>query len=240
MSRLLLACLVTSLFGCATGAPTGGRALLHSERLTPFNPVGIRRERPPPVAATPQAPRSLARMTPKPGARTAVVKTAKSLVGTREVKLNGRRFRQQDCSGLVLAAYEEAGLNLLASAQPDDNAVTAIYRFAHEHGRVFEGGWPMAGDLVFFKETYDQNRDGRKNDGLTHVGLVEGVDADGTIRVIHRVKRGVVVTRMNLKRPDTRVDPGSGRKLNDYLRGGRAAALTGQLFAGYATLLPAK
>lgn len=237
MTRLLIGSVWMVLVACATGAPTGGRAMLHLDRPTPFNPSGIRRAVPVAAAAPVKARVPVA---PRPGTRTAVVKAARGLIGQGEVKVNGRRAVHQDCSSVVLAAYGQAGLDLLALAEPEDNAVTAIYRFAREHGRVFEGGWPMAGDLVFFKETYDQNRDGRTNDGLTHVGVVEGVDADGTVRVIHRVKRGVVVTRMNLKRPDTRVEAGTGRKLNDYLRGGREAALTGQLFAAYATLLPAK
>jgi hypothetical protein len=99
----------------------------------------------------------------------------------------------------------------------------------------------LPGDLVFFRETYDQNRDGRRNDGLTHVGLVEDVDAAGTVTVIHRVSRGVVRYRMNLARPEVQKDPRTGAVLNDRLRApgrGRPQVLTGQLFAAYATLLP--
>jgi hypothetical protein len=120
--------------------------------------------------------------------------------------------------------------------------VAAIYRFAGRHGRVYEGGRPLPGDLVFFKETYDRNRDGRRNDGLTHVGLVDDVEADGTVVIIHRVARGVVRYRMNLGHPDQAASP-QGRRWNDWLRTeqpGAPAQLTGQLFAGYATLLPTR
>jgi hypothetical protein len=98
----------------------------------------------------------------------------------------------------------------------------------------------VAGDLVFFKETYDFNRDGQANDGLTHVGLVDDVEADGTVVVIHRVARGVVRYRMNLAHPDTATSP-TGARWNDWLRAeapGAKPRLTAQLFAGYATLLP--
>jgi hypothetical protein len=94
---------------------------------------------------------------------------------------------------------------------------------------------------VFFRETYDQNRDGRRNDGLTHVGLVDEVEADGTVVVIHRVKRGVVRYRMNLARPNLRRDPRTGEVINDMLRApgaGRVPVLTGQLFASYGSVLP--
>ncbi len=233
--RSCVLAMVLGLVGCATGVPLGSRAELHNGRLRPFAPAGIRRELP--VEPTTNSP-----LTASPQARLKALAVARSLVGEDRVKV-GHKHYPQDCSGLVLAAYGEAGVNLMAAAQPEDNAVTAIYRFAREHGRVYAGGWPVAGDLVFFRETYDQNRDGRQNDGLTHIGLVEGVDRDGTIRVIHRVKRGVVVYRMNLNAPDQRVESGTGRKLNDYLRSGsgpKEAALTGQLFAGYATLFPGK
>ena len=122
------------------------------------------------------------------------------------------------------AVYAQAGVSLRTSTKPGDNGVTALYRYALNHGRVYNGGRPVPGDLVFFRETYDQNRDGRRNDGLTHVGIVDQVDADGTVTVIHRVKRGVVRYRMNLARPRVAKDPNTGRILNDTLRAPERAA----------------
>lgn len=172
--------------------------------------------------------------------RARAVQLASSLVGRSRVELGGRKYRN-DCTGLVIGVFDQLGVGMLGQARAGDNAVTAIYRFAQEHGRIFEGGRPLPGDLVFFRETYDLNADGRDNDGLTHIGLVEDVDAAGTVTVIHRVSRGVVRYRMNLANPEVRRDPKSGRVLNDYLRNastGQGALLTGQLFAAYATVLP--
>ncbi len=169
-----------------------------------------------------------------------VLTTARALVGQSQVKVGGRTY-PSDCTGLVEAVYTEAGLSLRGTAKPGDNGVTALYRYALNHGRVYNGGRPVAGDLVFFRETYDQNRDGRRNDGLTHVGIVDEVDRDGTVTVIHRVKRGVVRYRMNLAKPSVGKDPATGKILNDTLRApgqGHSFALTGQLFAAYATVLP--
>jgi hypothetical protein len=115
-----------------------------------------------------------------------------------------------------------------------------MWRFAAKHGRIYENGRPLPGDLVFFKETYDLNRDGQSNDGLTHIGVVEDVEADGTVLVIHRVARGVVRYRMNLGSP-TQLTTSDGRRVNDWLRTeapGSKPRLTAELFAGYATLLP--
>jgi hypothetical protein len=160
-------------------------------------------------------------------------------VGKTRLVVGGRRFGD-DCTGLVRAVYEPLGVDLMRDAQQGDNGVTAMWRFAAKHGRIFSGGRPLPGDLVFFRETYDLNRDGVANDGLTHVGVVDDVEADGTVIIIHRVARGVVRYRMNLAAP-TRLRAEDGRRLNDWLRTeapGSKPRLTAELFAGFATLLP--
>lgn len=176
-----------------------------------------------------------------PEARLQAVALARRLVGRRTVSWPGQPI-PDDCSGLVLGIYASVGVSLRGMAQPGDNAVTALYRFARSHGRVFTSGTPSPGDLVFFHDTYDQNGDGLVDDGLTHVALVEAVEDDGTVLIIHRVRRGVMRYRMNLRHPELRADPRSGRPLNDYLRGSSGNArpvLTGQLFATFGAVLPA-
>lgn len=224
------------LSGCATGVPVGGRWTVESAQVRAFTPPASPRN---PFyedgPGEPLAPSALL------GDRETAVELARGLVGKSRPTIRGKALGA-DCTGLVLGIYREMGLDLLSAAKPGDNGVTAIYRFARKHGRVYAGGWPVAGDLVFFKETYDQNQDGQVNDGLTHVGLVEDVRGDGTVTIIHRVRRGVVRYRMNLLHPDQRTDPRTGEVINDALRTPgreRAGALTGQLFAAYATLLPA-
>lgn len=218
--------------GCATAGPVGGRAAL-AEGYEPFARSAPR------AAPAPSAAEAPAALAVRPGARQDAVAEAQRLVGKKRIEVNGRRFGD-DCTGLVRAVFEPLGVDLLSRAEAGDNGVTAMWRFAARHGRVFHGGRPLPGDLVFFKDTYDLNRDGRLDDGLTHVGLVEDVEADGTVVVIHRVARGVVRYRMNLAAP-TQARSADGRKLNDWLRTeapGAKPRLTGELFAGYATLLP--
>jgi hypothetical protein len=233
MPRRLLIALFTAS-ACATGAPVG--ALLaenpgyepFTRPATPIEPV------PTVVEGAPLPPLVVA-----PLARDTAVKTARGLVGASRMVVGSRRYHD-DCTGLVRAAYGELGVDLMSEATSGDNGVTAIYRFASRHGRIFDAGRPLPGDLVFFRETYDRNRDGRDNDGLTHVGLVDDVEADGTVVIIHRVARGVVRYRMNLGHPDMALST-DGHRWNDWLRSpspGAKPRLTGQLFAGYATLLP--
>jgi peptidoglycan DL-endopeptidase CwlO len=245
MKRIPALLATLALAGCATGAPTGGRAAQGALRYRPLTPAAAPRTLPSSARdAAPPSTREAARPSPRPvsaDARERVVAAARSVVGKPQVVLAGRTW-PADCTGLVDGAYAQAGVRLRGAGKAGDNGVTALYRHAQSHGRIFTGGRPLPGDLVFFRETYDQNRDGRRNDGLTHVALVEDVSASGTVTIIHHVSRGVVRYRMNLARPDLARDPKTGEVLNDLLRTpgpGRPKVLTGQLFAAYATLLPA-
>jgi hypothetical protein len=164
--------------------------------------------------------------------------------------LSGSRRRhtyrgRKDCSGFVMAVYAAEGLRLnpwLASAR-QRSQVAALYRMARRQGRLHDNKVPAIGDLVFFDNTYDRNRDGRLNDPLTHVGIVERVDPDGTVSIIHHARGGVLRTRMNRFHPGHRRDPASRKVLNHYLRVGMGSSsksgkrLTGELFHAFATLI---
>ncbi|MBM7116912.1 CHAP domain-containing protein [Archangium primigenium] len=241
---MMLAGLVL-LGGCATGSPPGGRLFATTYQHRALTPVAAPRPAPPPPEAPGSAPgktpsRLAARPAPPSGTREDVLAAARGLVGQKQVRVAGRTW-PSDCTGFVEAVYSEAGVSFRSAAQAGDNGVTAFYRYARAQGRVYTKGKPRPGDLVFFRETYDRNKDGRRNDGLTHVGLVDAVEADGTVVVIHRVSRGVVRYRMNLARPGLGKDPRTGVVLNDMLRvskGNKMPVLTGQLFVAYGSVLP--
>ncbi|ATB33240.1 CHAP domain-containing protein [Melittangium boletus] len=235
---MLLAGLVV-LTGCATSTPPGGRLFASNYQYSPLTPPaaprpipsGSESEEPSPAD---DPPASLS------GSRDDVLAAARKLVGSKQVRVDGKTW-PSDCTGFVEAVYGKAGVSFRGAAKAGDNGVTAFYRYAQAQGRVFTKGKPRPGDLVFFRETYDRNKDGRRNDGLTHVGLVDEVARDGTVVVIHRVSRGVVRYRMNLARPSVRKDPRTGVVLNDMLRvpkGKKMPVLTGQLFAAYGSVLP--
>ena len=226
-----------SLSACAHGVPVGSRRASFDGEFRPLTQPSAPRSAPEQVIA-----QVVTRKFDPPGdGRERVVEMARSLIGKKAVKLN-RHSYPSDCTGLVSGVFDQIGLPVMASARSGDNGVSAIYRFTQQHGRIFKDREPAPGDLVFFRETYDLNRDGRSNDGLTHVGIVEAVMQDGTVKVIHRVERGVVRYRMNLRKPTVRVDPWTGVAVNDFLRtpgSGEKLVLTGQLFAAYGSLLPA-
>jgi hypothetical protein len=99
------------------------------------------------------------------------------------------------------------------------------------------------GDLVFFDNTWDFNGDGMLNDPLTHVGVVERIEPDGTVVFISRVAEAVERYRMNLGLPHVH-KTADGRILNDYIRRKRQTDpeemghLAGELFTFYGTRLP--
>jgi hypothetical protein len=164
-----------------------------------------------------------------------IARRAVRLVGVRNLKRVVRHV-PDDCSGLVRASYESAGIDLVSSDfRAGENAVTGIWRHARRVGALHRRA-PHPGDLVFFRETYDRNRDGRRNDGLTHVGVVESIAADGTVTFIHRASKGVTRSRLNARQPRV-FRNAKGETLNDYLRPKSKrlrAYLTGELFVGYA------
>jgi len=181
---------------------------------------------PPTVEAQPLRP------PPKPKtSRTAsrLVNRARALVGLSTLKLAAPHLTD-DCVGLVRTVYEDAGIELMGSGVRGDNGVTAMWRYAFEQSALHNEA-PQPGDLVFFRETYDRNRDGKFNDGLTHVGVVEAVDEWGTVRFVHRVHGGVKRGKLNVAAP-------LDKKRNDYLRPAKLNSppvLTGELFVTFAS-----
>jgi len=181
-----------------------------------------------PVAETrpePQRPRA------STGER--IARRAGDLVGHESVADIAAGYTD-DCSGFVRLVYASEGVDL-SRLPPRSSIVQAMYVRARENGAIREGS-PRPGDLVFFRNTYDRNHDGRKNDGLTHVGIVEAVDEDGTVTFVHRGGSGIVRAHLNLSRRRTFRD--GDDTLNDVMRRKSKlsrAYLAGELFAGYAS-----
>jgi hypothetical protein len=189
------------------------------------------------VSPAQAAPRARATARPATGAGAQIVARARQLLGVHSLRSVDQRV-PDDCTGLVRLAYEGAGIELMSGGgRPGDNGVMILYRKARGLGALHRDH-PKPGDIVFFRETYDRNRDGRRNDGLTHVGIVERVEPGGQISIVHRGSKGVALTRMNLQHPTTHRAKRGGGVLNDYLRrasGAQRAALTGELFVGFAS-----
>ncbi|ABS24641.1 CHAP domain-containing protein [Anaeromyxobacter sp. Fw109-5] len=150
--------------------------------------------------------------------RARVVDAARALVG--------RRFRG-DCSAFVLRAFHEAGVRVRLG--PGVSRSESLHRAS----RPLET--PRPGALAFFHDSYDRDRDRRRDDRFTHVALVERVEGSSVI-LLHRARKGVERTRMDLSRPG---DPDANGRLRVRRRGDPRGTryLTGELFAAFGELL---
>ncbi len=169
-----------------------------------------------------------------------VLKLAVYLVGKRYKRFHHqKRSFSGDCSGFIRFIFSTQGKKLIDPVLKlrRNNGAYAIYYSMNYQSAVHHRKIPAIGDLVFFNESYDRNRDGKVNDLYTHVGIVEKIDLNGTISFIHYVnrKRGIRRDKLNLNKPNN-------VKKNSYLRDRRrypnpnGQYLTGQLFAGFATV----
>jgi len=139
----------------------------------------------------------------------------------------------------VIETYRLNGVDLASEVVP---SLLDLYREAYHHGRLYHTAYPTVGDLVFFHNTHDRDRDGRWDDWLTFVAIVESVSRDGTITALGFAEGRVQRVYLNLMRPDVSVDK-KGRTLNSVLREGnpqgpkRLRGTAGRLFAGFGNLL---
>lgn len=166
--------------------------------------------------------------------RERIAAAASVSVGDAPLVVGGVRYRF-DCSGVTAGIYAKAGVLIVDEGALNSKALFALVdaEGALHHER------PLPGDLVFFDNTWDENKNGRVDDDpLSHVGVVEQVLPDGTVVFVHRIGKVVVRWHMNLQRPHDRVDE-KGAVLNHWLRaarGRRPAATTGELFVAFGTL----
>lgn len=175
--------------------------------------------------------------------RSAIVESAARLVGARTITSQGKRIAY-DCAGVTRAIFLEHGIDLYRGGvnDPKGNGVRLIHNHVRLHGTLHRGSIVSPGDLVFFDNTWDFNGDGRLNDPLTHVGVVERLEPDGTVIFISRVANAIERYRMNLDQPHVH-KTAQGLVLNDYIRrkhpadSDHTARLTGELFSFYGNLL---
>lgn len=230
MLRVLLTSALLLLVACA--GPSASRAEPQPV-VAPVVPVMTEATLPPPPV---EAPPPAEVLPPPPTVGEQIAEAASQWVGVRSLRKLSRRVTD-DCSGLVRLAFTRTGHELeLGDTFVGGSAAKEMHLQARRRGAL-RYRRPEVGDLVFFRNTYDRNHDGRRNDGVTHVGIVERVDEDGTVSFIHRGGKGVARARMSLIRPSLRKDP-EGKVVNDFVRRidrTRAPRLAGQLFAGFAS-----
>ena len=144
------------------------------------------------------------------------------------------RLLRKDCSGLVETVYRDLGLPLPELEVPGNSVAREFRGFQAQGALAHER--PLPGDLAFFDDTYDRNRNGRVDDPLTHVAIVTALDLDGTATLVHYGSKGLAHFKMNLERTHAGLEHGT--RFNDRLRWQKkrdppgTRYLAAELFAG--------
>ncbi len=139
-----------------------------------------------------------------------------------------------DCVGFVWASFARAGITLQGSTAD-------LWEEGRRQGSTHKRKLPRIGDVAFFDNTYDRNRNRRVDDPLTHVAIVLDVEPDGTVHLAHGgTGRGRTTMVMNLREPALRRTE-TGKEANSWLRRKRdndprnARYLSGELWRGFAS-----
>jgi hypothetical protein len=173
--------------------------------------------------------------------RDRLVSDAQDLIDRSSFDVGTRTF-PADCSGYVAAVLFRSGIDVYRGAtelQIRGNGVRLLHHHLLRYGTLFDREEPRPGDLVFFSNTYDANRDRKPNDPLTHVGIVERIEGDGTIVFLHQLRGRVRRDFMNLKQAE-RHKSDAGETLNSHLRRRDrrgTATLASKLFAGFGSIV---
>lgn len=106
-----------------------------------------------------------------------ILKTAKSYLGT-PYKYGGITRSGFDCSGLVYVSFKEMKLEL--PRRSSDQA---------EYGKEINIKNVKIGDLIFFNTS---------GNSISHVGIVERINNDGTIYFVHSsTSKGVIISSLD-------------------------------------------
>lgn len=142
-----------------------------------------------------------------------------------------------DCSGFVSLVNEDS-----KSLYFDENIVNNFY---DKNGRKSQAIFnlyksqnkisytdPKPGDLVFFNNTTSRTNKS-KNKAITHLGIIDKVESNGTITFIHNINGKNIKSVMNLKHKNTHKL--NGKKINAYiiLKCQTPACLISNKFAGF-------
>jgi hypothetical protein len=217
------------------------------------NPTGPKRSvRVPSVPKKPKAPKNTDRLVRiEPAARPAPKQAAKPSKGLGDGSRRGeivaaaRRLigveTNFDEQGFLIHLLQVADIEVEAESGQD--IVKALYDKMNGENAVYgPSKQPVAGDIIFFSNTYDRDDDGRTDDWFTMAGVVERYDPDGTVTFVGFAKGKIERMYMNAARPSAERNETSGKTLNSQLREKKLADrpftlyFAGELFASYGAI----
>lgn len=175
--------------------------------------------------------------------RVKIARTAENYAGKKILVSKGKKYRF-DCSGLVLATMAANNITIFEKQKVRSkgaNGVRIIYDTLKKYKRIYRyDDRVKIGDLIFFNNTYDKNRNRRLDDFFTHIAIVVGVDKNRTIKYVHRSSNGIEYGYMNLRFKHRYKF--KGRVVNSFLREQRkfdtrnTKYYSGELFFAFGTV----
>ncbi len=212
----------------------------HNIQTAPANPAKEVKEA---AAKTEKQSTVIAKSESKPAQKSVTADgihtTTAAQAGKPQPELSPATAPQSLSMAYAMAIYQVNGVDLTqASAKHSMPSIAELYQYAFEKKLVYQSNTPAIGDLVFFHNTIDRNRDGRWNDWHTLVGIVESIDSNQTISILIYRTDHIERISMNLKYPELDKNK-KGQILNSQLRPNEGAqkGTTSKLFAGFANLL---
>ena len=194
----------------------------------------------PAVAAKPEVAKAQA-VAPKHDVQTAPAVAAKPEVAKAQAVAPKHDVRPDMSQTIpfslayILDVYKVNGVDLTAKTSARSTA--ELYQYAFKQKSVYHTLRPAIGDLAFFHNTADRNRDGRWNDWHSLIGIVESIDDQDTITILVFTSQ-LERIKLNLKYPELHKSK-KGDILNSQLRPneGSQVGTSAKLFAGFANLL---
>ncbi len=189
------------------------------------------------------APLLFSRTSFKPSSRRLIVAKAQSLLGKKVIHGKNGTVFHYDCSGFIQAVYSYLDISFTDPvARQTQFQSLNIYKYCKKNGTVFIGTLPKPGDIIFFDNTYDRNKNNRLDDRITHVGLVERVQTNHTITFIHvTTRKGIIRGYINTVKPTVHIADNS--IINSFLRARRSGDtaktryLAGELVHAYGSII---
>lgn len=139
-----------------------------------------------------------------------IVEGAELYVKNQNLSTGKRKFAK-DCSGVVSAIYYYAGIDLQKYYSSYSGSGTERIYKTLANRKLLKKTWlPAIGDIIFWDNTYDRNKNGKADDNLTHLGIVVSADKKGNIAYVHdHYREGIIFENMNLRLKNTYIT-GSG------------------------------
>jgi hypothetical protein len=150
-----------------------------------------------------------------------VIQIAEESIGLKTVPYIKGINLTSDCIGFVRYVYYRAGLDLVKAYGNGRGGVSSLYDGLKKYDFIYDTRVPRPGDILFFDNTYDINRNKIWDDPLSHIAIVSKIGRHNTIYYVHFGQSGVEEGRINLFYPNTHAfkqKDGSLYIVNSFLR----------------------